>query len=109
MIELKNISKVYPTAMSDVEALSDVNLTINAGDALCITGKSGSGKTTLLDIITTILAPTCGDYYFNKQYINNVTHEEVSQIRNRHFGFVFQGFYLLENINVYENICLPDH
>lgn len=107
MIKLENISKVYPTGLSDVVALSEINLKIKSGEAICITGKSGSGKTTLLDVITTILTPTTGDYYFNKQYINNTKQEEIAQIRNRHFGFVFQGFYLLDNIDVYENICLP--
>ena len=107
MINLHNIYKSYQSGQTSVDALININLTIGKGEALCITGKSGSGKTTLLDIITTILTPTKGQYFFENNDTSGATEQELAQLRNASFGFVFQAYYLLDDLTVLDNICLP--
>jgi ABC-type lipoprotein export system ATPase subunit len=109
MINLRNISKTYPGQSETAPVLRDICLEIEAGDYICITGRSGSGKTTLLDIITTLMRTSTGSYLFNGQDVMAMSDKELAALRNQHFGFVFQSFYLISSMTVLENVCLPNH
>lgn len=106
MIELKNISKIYRTKSESVPALTSVSLSIGLGEKVCIVGKSGSGKTTLLDIIGTLLVPTTGEYNVFGTAASRLSGAKLANLRNRHFGFIFQSFHLLDKLTVMENIGL---
>jgi putative ABC transport system ATP-binding protein len=107
LISLRDISKVYRNGERDVRALSGINLDIAAGEAVCVVGRSGSGKTTLLDILATLLRPSAGTYCLNEQDISAAKERDLARIRNRRFGFVFQSFHLLGELDVLQNVCLP--
>jgi len=81
MIILNNITKKFKTNNENVQAIRNINLTINQGENVCFIGKSGSGKTTLLDIIGTLLKPTEGIYKFEKEIINHMSEKEISSKR----------------------------
>jgi putative ABC transport system ATP-binding protein len=108
MISLRHISKTYPGQSETAPVLRDICLEIEAGDYICITGRSGSGKTTLLDIITTLMRTSTGSYLFNGQDVMAMSDKELAALRNQHFGFVFQSFYLISSMTVLENVCLPN-
>jgi len=106
MIELENVGKRYGTRSGRVTALRGISLSIGAGEKLCIVGKSGSGKTTLVDIVGTLLTPTSGQYRLFGSPVNSRTGPELARLRNRHFGFVFQAFHLMDRSTVLDNVCL---
>lgn len=101
MIELYHLYKYY----EDVPALEDINLKIEKGDMVIITGPSGAGKTTLLKILFMEEKPTRGQILFMGQNISNVKKNEIPFLR-RNIGFVFQDFRLIEEMSVYENLSL---
>lgn len=101
MIELYHLYKYY----EDVPALEDINLKIEKGDMVIITGPSGAGKTTLLKLIFMEEKPTKGQILFMGQNISNIKKNEVHLYR-RQMGFVFQDFRLIEELSVYENLSL---
>lgn len=101
MIELYHLYKYY----EDVPALEDINLKIEKGDMVIITGPSGAGKTTLLKLIFMEEKPTRGQILFMGQNISNIKKNEVHLYR-RQMGFVFQDFRLIEELSVYENLSL---
>ena len=105
-IRLDNVGKTYGAAARPVRALEGVTLDIRQGEKVCLAGKSGSGKTTLLDIIGTLLQPTTGTYEFMGRSMAERTPRELAQLRNRHFGFVFQSFHLLDRYTVLQNVEL---
>ncbi len=107
LISLRDISKVYRSGEREVRALNAIDLDIEAGEAVCVVGRSGSGKTTLLDIMATLLKPSEGVYRLDGEDISAAGERELARIRNRRFGFVFQSFHLLGELNVLENVCLP--
>ncbi len=107
MIELVNITKTYDLGASKVQALTDINLTINKGDFLAIEGPSGSGKSTLLNIIGCIDTPTEGKVYLSGVDVSNLKDRELTKIRLRKIGFIFQLFYLIPTLTAQENIELP--
>lgn len=107
LISLRDISKVYGSGEREVRALNSIDLDIEAGEALCVVGRSGSGKTTLLDIVATLLQPSGGVYRLDGEDISAAGERELARIRNRRFGFVFQSFHLLGELNVLQNVCLP--
>ncbi len=107
LISLRDISKVYRSEEREVRALAGIDLDIAAGEAVCVVGRSGSGKTTLLDILATLLRPSGGTYYLDGNDISAATERELARIRNRRFGFVFQSFHLLGELDVLQNVCLP--
>lgn len=104
MIRLRN---VYKSIDAQTNILNDINLELNTGDFLGIFGKSGSGKSTLLNILGLIDESYDGEYLLEGQNIKDMTDLERSNIRNRMMGYVFQSFFLLETMNVFENISLP--
>ena len=106
-IGLRNISKSYSSGKVTVRALSDVNLSINTGELIAITGASGSGKSTLLQIIGLLDKPTSGEVSFSGQLTSKLNDNQLSSLRNRAIGFVFQSFYLQPNLTVLDNVMLP--
>jgi macrolide transport system ATP-binding/permease protein len=107
MIELKNISKTYQMGEVKVKALQGVSLKIAPGDSVAIMGPSGSGKSTLMHILGLLDRPDAGEYYLGRRKVNELSDEELSAVRNRLAGFVFQQFHLLPRVSALENAALP--
>ena len=107
MITLSNISKIYQGKGVSAAALTDVSLTVDKGDFVIIYGKSGCGKSTLLNILGTMDRPTDGSYYFDDTDICGLRFNELSGFRNRHIGFIFQSFYLINELTALENVGMP--
>jgi putative ABC transport system ATP-binding protein len=107
MIELREVTKIYRTDSMETRALSHVSLDIVQGDFIAITGPSGCGKSTLLNVIGMIDSPTTGEYTFLGEQVDRLVERELAAMRNRHLGFVFQGFNLIEDLTVFENVELP--
>ena len=107
MIEMKNIRKVYKMGKVSLEALKEISINIEAGEFVSIMGPSGSGKSTLMNIIGCLDTPTGGSYFLEKKNVADLSFDQLSTIRNRKIGFVFQNFNLLPYATAYENIELP--
>ena len=108
MINLKKVNKEYfLTETNKVHALKDINLKIKEGEFISIVGKSGSGKSTLLNIISCMDNKYDGEYLLNKETMTNKKLNELANIRNNTFGFIFQNFNLLPKLTSYENIEIP--
>lgn len=108
MIELKNIKKYYKMGEGNVvKALDDVSLKIDDGEFVAIIGPSGSGKSTLMNIIGCLDVATEGEYFVDGVEISKFKENQLAFLRNKKFGFIFQGFNLLPKLNAYENVELP--
>lgn len=107
LMHCRHIDKTYHLGGQEVHALTNINLTINHGDAIAILGTSGSGKSTLMNILGCLDSPSTGDYYLNGQCVSKLSHQALATIRNRHIGFIFQSFHLLDYQNALENVALP--
>lgn len=107
MIKLSNINKIYQGKGVSAAALTDVSLTVDQGDFVIIYGKSGCGKSTLLNILGTMDKPTGGSYYFNDTDICGLKFNDLSEFRNRYIGFVFQSFYLINELTALDNVGMP--
>ncbi len=107
MIELKNIEKTYRRGVEDVRALRGVELTIEAGELMSIVGPSGAGKTTLLHILGCLDQPTKGDVIYDGINTVGMRESELVKIRREKIGFVFQQFYLIPGLSVFDNIAMP--
>ncbi|MFA5363392.1 MAG: ABC transporter permease [Candidatus Omnitrophota bacterium] len=107
MIELKNVSKTYHMGEVEVKALQDVSLTVAPGEFVAVMGASGSGKSTLMHLLGLLDRPDSGEYYLGGKKIHDLSDEEVSAVRNRLVGFVFQQFHLLPRMTALENASLP--
>lgn len=109
LIKLENVSKTYGKEELEVRALRNINLEIEAGYFYAIIGKSGSGKSTLLQILGALDKPTEGKMYLEGQSVFDKNDTEITLLRRRRIGFVFQSFNLLPEHNVLENILMPAH
>ncbi|MBR9727158.1 ABC transporter ATP-binding protein [Shewanella intestini] len=107
MINITNISKQYPMGDTVVEALKQVSLTINNNEFVAIMGPSGSGKSTLMNIIGCLDKPTSGNYELNNESVAKLSDDELSSVRNKAIGFVFQSFHLLPRLSALQNVTLP--
>lgn len=109
VLEVKNLQKVYTTRFggNSVQALSNVNLSVEKGEYIAIMGESGSGKTTLLNILAALDRPTRGQVLLNGRDITAISEKEISAFRRKNLGFVFQDFNLLDTFNLLDNILLP--
>jgi putative ABC transport system ATP-binding protein len=108
IVTLRNVSKsFYLKGDLEVPVLHNVNLTIYDGDMIAILGQSGSGKSTLMNIIGGLDIATSGDYYFEEEYVNNMTSDELAELRSSGISFIFQSFHLLSSKTVYQNVMLP--
>lgn len=107
IIRFEHVSKVYGSENTEVRALSDVNLTVEAGEYCAIMGPSGSGKSTAMNVIGCLDRPTSGSYYLDGVDVAQLNDHELAHIRNRKIGFVFQQFHLLPQLSAMENVMLP--
>lgn len=107
ILKLDSVTKTYPTGDSLFYALKQINLKINQGDFMAITGPSGSGKSTLMHIIGLLDRPTSGKILLEGQDISSMTEAKSAQLRNETLGFIFQQFNLLAKTSSLENIILP--
>ena len=108
LIELKNVYKIYGEGLeSEVRALDGVSLTIDKGEFVAIVGQSGSGKSTMMNVLGCLDIPTRGDYHLNGVDVRELSDRELSAIRNKEIGFIFQQYNLIQNLTVLENVELP--
>ncbi len=107
LIELKDITKSYPLDGLQLKILKGINLKIEQGDFVAIMGPSGSGKSTLMNILGCLDKPTSGIYHLDGVRVDQLSSDELAEIRNKKIGFVFQGFNLLSRTNALENVELP--
>ncbi|MDJ1184979.1 ABC transporter ATP-binding protein [Roseofilum casamattae] len=107
IIRLEHISKIYQMGDVEVQAISDVSLTIHSGEYCAIMGPSGSGKSTAMNIIGCLDRPSNGHYYLDGTDVAQLPAKELAGIRNRKLGFVFQQFHLLAQLTALENVMLP--
>ena len=109
LLEVKNVKKIYTTRFgsNQVEALRDVNFTVERGDYVAIMGESGSGKTTLLNILAALDKPTEGKVYLKDRDLGKLKEKEIATFRRQNLGFVFQDFNLLDTFSLKDNIFLP--
>ena len=109
LLEVKGLQKVYTTRFggNKVEALSDVNFSVENGEYVAIMGESGSGKTTLLNILASVDRPTSGQVLLNGKDTVAIKESELAKFRREHLGFVFQDFNLLDTFSLEDNIYLP--
>lgn len=106
MIRLQQVTRTYPVG-GGLTVLRNVSLQIERGEAVCIMGPSGSGKSTLLHIVGLLDRPTSGTIAFNGRDTTFLSDEDVSRLRGRSIGFVFQAFHLIAHMSVRENVELP--
>ncbi len=107
LIEMQGICKWYTTGDQTVKALDDVNFTVEAGEMAAILGRSGSGKSTLMNLLGCLDTPTRGSYRLAGQAVSSMTEGQLSAVRNRTVGFIFQSFHLLPQLTALENVELP--
>ncbi|MDP2891551.1 MAG: ABC transporter ATP-binding protein [Bacillota bacterium] len=107
MIEMDKITKIYDMGEEEVRALNGINLSIQEGEFISITGASGSGKSTLMNIIGCLDKPTGGSYRLDGSEVAELGDRELADIRGRKIGFIFQGFNLLPTLTALENVALP--
>lgn len=107
LIEIRDVCKVYNPGENEVRALDHVNLRIDKNEFVAIIGQSGSGKSTLMNMLGCLDVPSSGTYILNGQDVSGLTDDDLSDIRNREIGFIFQGFNLISGLTALENVELP--
>ena len=107
LVELRSVAKSFPRGTVEVTALREVSLSIEAGDSVAVMGPSGSGKSTLLAILGCLDRPTRGEYLLDGREVSSLGDAELSALRNRRIGFVFQSFHLIPQLTVAENVETP--
>jgi len=107
LIEIKDLYKIYNLGDAEIRALDGVDATIDKGEIVAIMGPSGSGKSTFMNILGCLDKPTSGEYFLNGVSVADLDRDQLSEIRNRELGFVFQGFNLLPRTSALENVELP--
>jgi putative ABC transport system ATP-binding protein len=107
LIELRNLGKIYQSGDTEFAALHDVNLSIERGEFVAITGSSGSGKSTLMNLLGCLDSPSRGSYLLADRDVAKLSRIELAKVRNEFIGFVFQSFNLLKRTSAAENVELP--
>jgi putative ABC transport system ATP-binding protein len=107
MLEMTHIKKIYRTVSIETHALEDLSLSVKAGEFVSVTGPSGSGKTTFLNVAGLLDTFDSGSYILDGKDVSRLSDREMSQIRNRIIGFVFQSFNLIPDLNVFDNVDVP--
>ncbi len=109
LLEVRNVKKVYTAKLGavKVQALSDVNFSVEEGEYVAIMGESGSGKTTLLNILASLDKATSGQVLLRGKDLSEIRHRDICAFRREHLGFVFQDFNLLDTLTLKDNIYLP--
>ncbi len=107
LVQIEDLSKIYNPGENEVRALDHVNLEIEDQEFVAIIGHSGSGKSTLMNMLGCLDVPTSGTYRLHGKDVSDLSDDELSDIRNKEIGFVFQGFNLIQNLTALENVELP--
>ena len=107
LIKVEDLCKIYNPGENEVRALDHVSLEINKGELVAIIGQSGSGKSTFMNMLGCLDVRTSGRYYLNGTDVSEMTDNELSEVRNREIGFIFQGFNLIPNLDALGNVELP--
>ena len=108
LIELRNVYKIYSEGLeSEVRALDGVSLDIEKGEFVAVVGQSGSGKSTMMNVLGCLDIPTRGTYHLDGVDVLELSDKELSRIRNKQIGFIFQQYNLIQNLTVLENVELP--
>lgn len=107
LIEIRDMYKIYNPGENEVRAIDGINLTIEHGEFVAIIGQSGSGKSTLMNMLGLLDVPTSGKYLLNGKDVDGLEDDELSEIRNKEIGFIFQGFNLITSLTAVENVELP--
>ncbi|WP_171045385.1 ABC transporter ATP-binding protein [Pseudoalteromonas rubra] len=107
IIEMKHISKVFETEELQTHALRQVSLTVDEGEFVSISGPSGCGKSTLLSIMGLLDEASGGQYLIQGTEVSTLTADQSAELRNRHIGFIFQSFNLIDELSVFDNVALP--
>ena len=108
LIRLRNIYKIYGEGLeSEVRALNGVSITIDYGEFVAIAGASGSGKSTMMNVLGCLDVPTYGEYYLAGEDVSEMNDKQLSHIRNKQIGFIFQGYNLIPALTALENVELP--
>ncbi len=106
LLKLKKINLKYQTGKDNISVLKNIDLIIKKKETVSVVGESGSGKTSLIMLIGGLERPTSGKIFFQKQEITNLKEDEVSEIRKKNIGIIFQSFYLIPNYSAVENVAL---
>lgn len=107
LVRVVDLCKVYNPGENEVRALDHVNLEIHKGEFVAIIGQSGSGKSTFMNMLGCLDVPTSGKYYLNGTDVSTMKDNDLSVVRNKEIGFIFQGFNLIANLTALENVELP--
>ncbi len=107
LVEIRDICKIYNPGENEVKALDHVSLTIHEKEFVAIIGQSGSGKSTLMNMLGCLDVPSSGSYFLNGRDVSRMSDNELSDVRNKEIGFIFQGFNLIAGLSAIENVELP--
>ena len=107
MLNMKNISMIYRTGLVETHALKNFSLQVDEGDFVSVTGPSGSGKTTFLNIAGLLESFSSGTYMLDGEDVSGLSDKDASKVRNEKIGFVFQGFNLVPDLNLFDNVDVP--
>ena len=108
LIRLRDVYKIYGEGLeSEVRALDGVSLDIERGEFVAVVGQSGSGKSTMMNVLGCLDIPTRGEYFLDGTDVQELTDKELSRIRNKQIGFIFQQYNLIQSLTVLENVELP--
>jgi putative ABC transport system ATP-binding protein len=107
MLVMKNLSKVYRTEMIETHALRGFDIEVKEGEFVAVTGPSGSGKTTFLNIAGLLEEFSSGDYFLDGKEVRGLSDDARSRLRNEKLGFIFQGFNLIPDLDLFQNVDVP--
>ncbi len=107
LIDIKDMYKIYNPGENEVRALDGISLTVERGEFLSIIGQSGSGKSTLMNMLGLLDIATSGTYHLDGKDVSRFEDDELSEIRNKQIGFIFQGFNLIASLTAQANVELP--
>jgi putative ABC transport system ATP-binding protein len=107
MIDLQDVSKTYRMGDADVHALVNVDLHIARNDYVAIIGSSGSGKSTMMNVLGCLDSPTSGSYTLDGEEVARLSEDQLSRVRNRKIGFIFQSYYLMPRASITDNVAQP--
>ena len=108
ILQAKNLTKSFQNGEKTLSVLDNISINIDKGDCVTIMGESGVGKSTLLNILGTLDSPTSGLLILNNQDINDLSKDQIAELRNKYLGFVFQFHHLLPDFTAYENVLIPN-
>src|SRR3984885_10650879 len=107
MLKMRTVSKIYRTDLIETHALRDFSLEVAAGEFVAVTGPSGSGKTTFLNVAGLLETFDTGSYELDGADVSRLSDDKRSRLRNEKIGFIFQGFNLIPDLNIYDNVDVP--